>query len=174
MDAGLAKVINSTVGTGNFKSLDKVLFDGARLVASEDVMYEYDKTFTKKEVSTNSEGAGTPAKGVLTADKYITFDMAGTVYIKTQQTIYSTASANKPARVVLSVLNESGTVITSVDTGETELTSAVMTMFLELNVTPGTKYKIKMEGYRYYQAYPIQKFSVCGKPVLFGATVSTV
>lgn len=173
MDAGLAKVINSTVGTGNFKSFDKLLFDSARLVASEDVMYEYDETFTLKEVNTNQEGAGTPSKGVITADKYITFDMAGTVYIKTQQTIYNTASANKPSRVVLSVLNESGNVITSLDTGGTELTSTKVTMFLELNVVPGAKYKIKMEGYNFYQGYPKQKFSVCGKPVLFAAKVTT-
>lgn len=52
MDAGLAKVINSTVGTDDFKSLDKLIYGRQGLVPSENVYFHIGNFETKKALVT--------------------------------------------------------------------------------------------------------------------------
>lgn len=179
MDAGLAKVINSTVGTSGLKSLDKIFTDSIRLVGSEDVMYVYDGTFTKR---TQEESI----LNTLTADKYITFDTPGAVRIKTDQIIYANSDANatdgKPVRIKLSVLDENGAVIASVESEYIAVNMVAITLWLDLNVVPGKKYKVKIGGRavgqlvgggEIWSQYMSKSFSVCGKTMFFAAKVTT-
>lgn len=54
MDAGLAKVINSTVGTDDFKSLDKLIYGRQGLVPSENAYFDIGKYENKKATVTVS------------------------------------------------------------------------------------------------------------------------
>ena len=173
MDAGLAKILNSTVGTNNIKSLDKIFTDSIRLVGSEDVMYVYDGAFTSRyqaEYLVNT----------LTANQYITFDTPGAVRLKTEQIIYANSDANagegKPVKIGLQVLNESGTVIASAETAYTSTSMVAIELWVDLNVVPGTKYKLRLTsrsfGESTWASYMSKKVSVCGKAVLFGAKVT--
>ena len=168
MDAGLAKVLNSTIGTTNFKSLNKIFEDGVRLVASEDVMYKYDGAFTTSKPAY--------ADWRTTANSYITFDKPGTVYIKTEQYLYADATNTKPGAVKIMVLNESGVVITETPDYVGTKVDGTVSIYLEMNVVPGTKYKISLgcNNGENFGAYPTGNFSVCGKTVLFGANVTKV
>lgn len=166
MDAGLAKVINSTIGTGNFKPLDKVFADNIKLVASEEVMYTYDGTFTFKSQDSYNHGA-------ITADKYITINTPGAVYIKTTQTVYKAGSNGTPTSVQLQVLDESGSIINSDSAGGTSSDGTIVEIFVPINVVSGKKYKIKMTAAGGNNSTPAYNFSVCGKTVFFGATVTS-
>lgn len=174
MDAGLAKVLNSTVGTSNIKSLDKIFSDNIRLVGSEDVMYVYDGTF--KATLQEEYAANT-----LTSNQYITFDTPGAVRIKTEQTLYTNsdanASAGKPVEITLFVLNQSGTVIASAKTGYISVSGTVVELWVDINVIPGEKYKIKISGRAFgeeatWTQYMSKNFAVCGKTLFFGAKVT--
>lgn len=174
MDAGLAKVLNSTVGTSDLKSLDKIFEDSMRLIGSEDVMYVYTGTFTEtaqEEYVLNT----------LIANQYITFDTPGTVRIKTEQMLYPNTDANASAgcstQISLSVLNESGNVITSISTPTGGTTAVLTELYVDINVVPGEKYKIKIGGRAFWndgawKKYMRKTFSVCGKTIFFGAKVT--
>ena len=168
MDAGLAKALNSSIGTSDFKSLDKIFEDGMRLVASEDVIYKYDGAFT-----TRYAGYG---DWRTTADSYITFDKPGTVYIKTEQYLYASGETSKPGSAKIMVLNESGDVIAEMPDNVMPKVDGTVTIYMEMNVVPGTKYRValKCSNGENWGAYLAGNFSVCGKTVLFGANVTKV
>ena len=56
MDAGLAKVINSTVGTANVKSLDEILNSGKSIVASSELYQSFPTNLRAlSNITTNAE-----------------------------------------------------------------------------------------------------------------------
>ena len=73
MDAGLAKVLNSTVGTSTMKSLDKVLLDNVKLIGSDEVLLVYDGGWTYQAI----EGTGYNI-----SSKKIEFQAEGSVIFK--------------------------------------------------------------------------------------------
>ena len=60
MDAGLAKVLNSTVGTNNFRSLDKVLYGRKALIPSENLYFNIGAI--KNRTLSHTAGASAPAE----------------------------------------------------------------------------------------------------------------
>lgn len=73
MDAGLAKVLNSTVGTSDFKPLDEVLDDKVRLIVDDTLYYTYDGAWTKKNedsttISRTSDPVEIPYDGTISVE----------------------------------------------------------------------------------------------------------
>lgn len=158
MDAGLAKVLNSTVGTDEFKALDKVFSDNARLVGSDDVMYHYDGEFTYD----------TPSlywKGIITSS-YITFDKSGSVKIKTTQ---RGRRSDYPHTYDVYFINEAGATLVSVS--QSIVYDGIAEISLSANVTAGAKYKVRINCYDAGDS-PSPDIDVCGKIILFGANVT--
>ena len=62
MDAGLAKVINSTVGTDSFKPLDKLMYGRQGLVPSENAYFKIGN-FGSKRTSISVAGTELSSSG---------------------------------------------------------------------------------------------------------------
>lgn len=183
MSAILAKILNSTVGTSSLKALDTILKtdnttiannaadrlfnslkNSAKLVGSDDVMFNYTGTWSR------GYGDKLPDYGfgendyLYVADSFIQFDTSGTVIIKTQQTHGSTSDQTYYLIVVDANKNKIGEAREDVDSyANFELSYA-------LNVTKGTKYKIVLVNDN--GGYLTGNFEVCGKTMLLGATVT--
>lgn len=161
MDAGLAKVVNSTMGTSNFKPLDKIFSDNAKLVGSDEVMFDYTGEWT--EVKDGGGGFNSSIYGTMTTS-FIQFDKSGTVIIKTRQKNAGTSDMTYYIRVDDSNGN-------TVATGSYKVVQgATVDLLLSLNVTSGVRYKVAVGVYN--SGNVARVFSVCGKTILFGATVT--
>jgi hypothetical protein len=178
MDAGLAKVMNSSVGTSAVKALDTLLKtdnttiannaadrlfnslkNSAKLVGSDEVMFVYSGDW----VDDNSFGGS--FNGCRTSS-FIQFDTSGTVVFKTIQTGNRT-DGNKHT-FNLRAYDASGNQIRNVRADLSNGTTAEIQ--LSMNVTAGAKYKIGIGCYN--TGYPAQFLDVCGTMVLFSATAT--
>lgn len=54
MDSGLAKVINSTVGTGSFKSLDEIFASDKSIIASDEIYQAFPSELIRSEVGSSN------------------------------------------------------------------------------------------------------------------------
>ena len=192
MDAGLAKVVNSTVGTSTVKALDTILKESdttnvnalktqmttsgnaaadrlydklkasAKLVGSDDVMFTYTGEWTGASGSNSEFGS---AFNDYKTKSFISFDTTGTVVIKTRQ---QGKRSDYPHTYYIRAYDASGN---QVKTAEGSLPyNTTGDIMLSLNVTAGSKYKFVISGYN--SGYPSQNLDVCGKIMIFGATAT--
>jgi hypothetical protein len=159
MSGMLAKVINSSVGTSDFKSLDEVLLSKIRLIGSDDVFFSYDGEW----VTENSDYT-------YRTSSYITFDTDGAVKFKTYFSDYSTNGVDKTTTMTIAVEDVTGTTIEASSTAIYLDDNAAATSDYELsvavNVTKGSKYKVRLSSSN-TSSYkrPSGKLTVCATPV---------
>ena len=193
MDAGLAKVLNSSVGTSTTKALDTILkesdatnvtalktqmttsanggadrlFDklkaSSKVVGSEDVMFTYTGGWKSAFGDSAKLGSGNECE----TTSFILFDTSGTVKIKTRQIGKRSENLHQ---YKIGAYDASGTLIKTVEEHIPYNTTADIT--LSLNVTAGSKYKFIIYCYNANSTYPSQNLDVCGKTMMFGATAS--
>lgn len=183
MDAGLAKVMNSSVGTSTLKALDAILKtdntaiannaadrlfnslkNSAKLIGSDDVMFTYSGEWTYGSGSGNNPIFGSGFNHYL-ANSFVQFDTSGAVTIKTVQT---GARTDAKHTFYLRVYDSSGNQITTTAGNLANGTTAEIK--LDFNVTAGSKYKFAIGGYNVGSLSP--NLNVCGKTVIFGATAT--
>lgn len=158
MSGMLAKVINSSVGTSSFKSLDEVLLSKIRLVGSDDVFFSYEGDWSNVNDAYTKE-----------TTSYIVFDTDGTVNFKTFFNTYSN-TGDKATVVKLMVLNSSGSTIASVEKGVVtkadEENASHYELSVPVNVTKGAKYKVRTSSSSSssYLKAPMSA-AVCATPV---------
>ena len=160
MSGMLAKVINSSVGTSSFKSLDEVLLSKVRLVGSDDAFFAYNGAWT------NNTDAYTKY-----TSSYITFDISGTVNFKVFFSTYTSAGgADKRTDMSITVKDSAGTTIaeteTTVWTTDNAADNTEYELAVAVNVTAGTKYRIqtKSSNSSTYVNAPTE-LVVCATPV---------
>lgn len=151
MDAGLAKVMNSSVGTSALKALDTILktdnttiannaadrlynklMNNVKLIGSDELMYHYKGTWT-----------GTPQYKY--SETAITFDKSGTVVFKTRQLNLDTSTTKYCYLAVNGGASGSNRIVS---TGNVYVPSgATVELSLAVNVTAGTKYYVEIFGH---------------------------
>ena len=170
MDAGLAKTLNSSVGTSALKALDTILktdnttiannavdrlfnnlVASSKLVGSDDVMYVYSGTWT----SDNSKEYKT--------SYFIQFDKSGSVTIKTTQNASSFSMGDR----ALYVYDSNGTTIAQA--GATLSEGMTVELSCSINVTAGSKYKFSVYDKNGYANHNVR---VCGKTIMFAPTIT--
>lgn len=183
MDAGLAKLMNSSVGTSALKALDTILKtdnttiatnaadklfnsfkNSAKLVGSDEVMYNYTGTWSYGYGNQVQGGFGESDYAYI-ANSFIKFDTSGTVIIKTLQTARSSTYVGT---YYLRVIDDKGVTIGT--SSAYVPVDAEVEISYSLNVTAGAKYKIVLAGSSHNS--PDDNFVVCGKTMLLGATVT--
>ena len=100
-DILLARALNSTIGTPNFKGFDEIyqeISKNVRLVGSNETFFVYDG-----EISSGK------------TDKYIKFDANGSVNANAYVRFYNSSSSSTSAEFTLKVLDESGKIISEKD-----------------------------------------------------------
>lgn len=140
MSGMLAKVINSSVGTSDFKSLDEQLLSKVRLVGSDDVFFAYDGGWTD---SADSYTRYTTS--------YIKFDTEGTVNFKVFFSRYTTTTGvDKKTNITLTVKDGNGTVVaeavTSVQMTDNAAYDNDYELSVAVNVTKGSKFRIQTDS----------------------------
>lgn len=168
MSGMLAKVLNSTVGTSSFKSLDEVLpskiYDKFKadvgLVGSEKVLYTYGGAWTALENSDSYRRQQASTK--------IKFGCGGVVLFKTVQ-----ALKTSQGEIRIEIKNNAGTVLKSATYTLPASTSDLTEVELScpFNVTAGTEYTVLLLK---YGSNPTTNFHVCAEPVMFCPTVTLV
>ena len=191
MDAGLAKVLNSSVGTSTLKALDTILKESdatnvtalktqmttsanaaadrlfnslkssAKLVGSDDVMFTYLGGWTY-DSSGNDFGSSFYA---YKTNSFVQFDTSGTVIIKTVQ---SGQRNDSPHTFYMRAYDASGNQVKTVQANLLYNTTGEIK--LSLNVTAGSKYRFVIGWYNYGNGSP--NLDVCGTMVMFGATAT--
>ena len=71
MSAIIAKALNSTIGTENFKSFDKLIADNVRLVGSNNTFFVYDGGWSRNQIGTQITSG------------HIKFDVGGSIEVYT-------------------------------------------------------------------------------------------
>jgi hypothetical protein len=167
MSGMLAKVMNSTVGTSNFKSLDEAVYNrfknDVRLVGAEEVLFSYDGGWTEL-----SDIPTTSYRGYITT-KSIKFSHSGTVIFKTTQPHPESSTVT----YVITIRDSSGNNLKQISNeveGSGEAYDLDITM--AFNVTAGTPYKIILS--RTSTKPKNQDLKICAVPVLIGSDVTLV
>lgn len=190
MDAGLAKVLNSSVGTSTLKALDTILKESdatnvtalktqmttsanaaadrlfnslkssAKLVGSDDVMFTYGGAW-----SWGSETEFGSGFYHCSTNSFVLFDTSGTVIIKTVQ---SGQRSDSPHTFYMRAYDASGNQVKTVQANLLYNTTGEIK--LSLNVTAGSKYRFVIGWYNYGNGSP--NLDVCGTMVIFGATAT--
>lgn len=173
----LAKILNSTVGSGAITPLDTLLGTIAnnaadrlytklkadvKLVGSEDVLYSYTGGWT--DYGINSSGKWTGYEYEKRTSNYMSFSAGGSV------TITVNVSNSTPSSQFhhIEVQNSSGTKVAEYDFSIAASSSAVVS--LSVNVATGDKYKLTVA--RNNGTPSISYMNVCATPVLFGVTTT--
>lgn len=118
MDAGLAKVINSTVGTGKFMSLDEILYLSKIIVADKTSVYQvFPENFQ------NLRGVSRGEKAI--CKMYLPLD--GSVYL-----LYKAGAVSYEGSAIYFRIYKNGTLYKNINEGEQEInnTSKVNTHML--------------------------------------------
>ena len=177
MDAGLAKLMNSSVGTSALKALDTILKtdnttiannaadrlinslkNSTKLVGSDEVLFSYEGQWTPTDEITGC------ANGYKSSS-FIKFDTSGTVTIKTLQT---GGRSNNKEEYRIKAIDSSGNQIKFVS-AELDY-GATGYIELELNVTAGSKYKFVVANGNYSVVEP--NLLVCGKTIMFAPAIT--
>ena len=175
MDAGLAKIMNSSVGTSAVKALDAILKTDNTAIANSaaDRLYSLLKSELRlvgsDEVLHHYDGAWTQNRGNATTSKYLSFNTSGTVVLKTIQT-NSDSEHSRSIRVYEGSTTNPTVTIDSVYVNMPQNSMAEISV--AINVKPNTKYYVSVfcTNANYY---PQTNLDVCGKLVPFTGTVVT-
>ena len=142
-DILLARALNSTIGTPDFKGFDEIYQENSknvRLVGSNETFFVYDGKFSSEKTDSYIIDART-------TDKYIKFDTNGSVNANAYVRFYNSSSSSTAAEFTLKVLDESGKIISEKDS--TASVGNQKFSYDELNtpfnVTKNSKYKISVE-----------------------------
>jgi hypothetical protein len=160
MDAGLAKVLNSTVGTSTLKALDQIFFDNVKLIASDEVLYKYSGGWTNKQITTADRGNDSTENPII-------FDTSGTVIFKTVVENYNgTGSTSISITVKDSAGNTKGSasgtvVMTSESSKKVEYEISCI-----VNVTAGETFTVHTTSSDPYAKTAPRNVYICARPVL--------
>ena len=184
MDAGLAKIMNSSVGSSALKALDTILKtdnttiannaadrifnnlkNSTKLVGSDDVLFTYSGEWTRLKAS-ESAWYGDSFDGYETTS-YIQFNTSGTVSLKTTQT---NGRDDGTSDFKYRVYDSAGNVLVNKRIYDIASSSTVE-FTIDINVTSGTKYKFAIVAES--GASASTNLNVCGKTILFGPTITT-
>ena len=175
MDAGLAKVMNSSVGSSALKALDTILKtdnttiannaadrlfnslkNSVKLVASDETMFAYNGTWGHF----NIDGKEFTNKGTL---QFMQFDKSGTVRFAL---VFTNEHSSASYEQAIYVVDSSHKTIAKSDLITVAPKTTVL-IWVDANVVAGGKYKCAFENSSY-----LQVLNVCATPVLFGATAT--
>lgn len=183
MDAGLAKTLNSSVGTSTLKSLDTILKtdnttiannaadrlfnslkNSSKLVGSDDVLFAYSGgwTFTNGDSDTDFGRNYDYYK----TNSFIQIGSSGAVTFKTTQLGMDATNGTMP--VQLRVYDSSGATVGNIVTEIPQGVSAEVSV--SVNVTANAKYKVAIAFYNGGNAHT--NLTVCGKTIILAPTVT--
>ena len=184
MDAGLAKLLNSSVGTSTLKALDAILKtdnttiannaadrifnnlkNSTKLVGSDDVLFAYNGSWTALSASSDA-WYGSKYSGSATRS-YLQFNTSGTVTLKTTQ---KGTDSDGPQNYKYRVTDSAGNVITEGSAAIAYESTAEISC--NVNVTAGTKYKFEIVGHVDGGYNNEENLLVCGKTIMFAPSVT--
>ena len=132
-DILLARALNSTIGTPDFKGFDEIYQENSknvRLVGSNETFFVYDGGISSGKTN-----------------KYIKFDANGSVNANAYVRFYNSSSSSTGAEFTLKVLDESGKIISEKDStasvGNQKFSYDEIN--IPFNVTKNSRYKISVE-----------------------------
>jgi hypothetical protein len=167
MSGMLAKVLNSTVGTSDFKSLDVALTERiydklnseTRLIGSDDVLYYYEGSWIKTD--------GVPLDSYSGYTTYeFSFSHSGVVLFKTTQEHRSGTNWR------MMVYDAIGEEIASASLNDNDLTDNVFfDMIIPMTVRAGEAYSVLISS---NDARVDRNLSICATPVICAPTVTLV
>ena len=173
MDAGLAKVMNSSVGTSTLKALDAILKtdntaiannaadklynlfkSNVKLVGSDNVMFSYSGTWANRQYDTS---IGT----LYCTSNLITFDTSGTVRFMLPIKRGSAAS------MYMYIFDESDVVVGKLTAIDVKADTPIIAT-LDVNVSTGKKYRLGVGG----ASFNPSGLYIGATTILFGATAT--
>lgn len=166
MSGMLAKVLNSTVGTNNFKSLDVAMTEKicdrlkseTRLIGSDDVLYVYDGQWKRTDDDPDTGYKGKTTDG-------FTFSHSGLALFKTTQL------QEEGVDWYMYVYCD-GVRIEKVNIPEDDVeVDLYFDIVIPVAVEAGKTYSVFISG---YEEAPSANLSVCATPVMFAPTVTLV
>lgn len=169
MSGMLAKVMNSTVGTSNFRSLDEAIADkvhdklssSVRFIGSDNVLCHYTGTWSTKngEPTSSYEGFST---------QEITFSHSGVVIFKTTQT-----ANEEPWTMYVRDVNTNADVGKSTPAYDDLSVGVSFDMTVLATVEAGKPYIVIISN-KDAPAERQMNLTICATPVMFAPTVTIV
>lgn len=168
MSGMLAKVMNSTVGTSDFKSLDVALTEKiynkfnseTRLIGSDDVLYYYEGDWTK------TDGVPLDSYSGYTSGEF-TFSHSGVVFFKTLQ------SHDGSSNWRMEVYGDDGEEVggESINNNDFTTETAFFEIIAPIQVEAGKAYSVLISS---NDARVDRNLSLCATPVICAPTVTLV